>query len=120
MTSKLSFPPTKDELWNFYFPFEIALVAIFAICIIPLVGIFYINLLAPGIGLWLIAIPLSVANFLSSSHKKDPANTKTWDLIIMIMSVITLIPLLGWVSAGVGLGFSIHNLVKYNKRKNRF
>jgi len=110
----------RNQLWDLYLPFEIVISAIFLICLIPLFGIWYLTFGDNFIGLWIIAIPLSICNLSSSFYKNDPARTKTWDLIIVPISILTLIPIVGWGTAAAGLGFSVHNIIKYNKKYKVF
>ena len=95
-----------------YLPFQIALLSIFGICIIPVIGTIYLT--------WLLFVPaigLAICNLLASIELKDKPRTKIWDIVILGMTVVTLVPVLGWFSAAVGLGFSITCLIRFRKWK---
>ena len=95
-----------------YLPFQIALISIFGICIIPVIGTIYLT--------WLLFVPaigFAICNLLASIELKDKPRTKVWDIVILGMTVVTLVPVLGWFSAAVGLAFSITSLIRFTKWK---
>ena len=103
---------TLTGLPKLYLPFQIALLSIFGICIIPVIGTIYLT--------WLLFVPaigLAICNLLASIELKDKPRTKIWDIVILGMTVVTLVPVLGWFSAAVGLGFSITSLIRFRKWK---
>ena len=94
-----------DSLTKLYKPFLISNIAIFALGSIPVLGVIYLT--------WLLFIPaigFSICNFIVA--KDGRFNTNPWDKIIMILSVVALIPLIGWFCKMAALGFTIVALVK--------
>ncbi|MDB9497054.1 hypothetical protein PN441_01135 [Spirulina major CS-329] len=93
-----------------YFPFVIANIVIFSIAVIPIIGVVYLTwfLFVPAIG-------FSICNYIVARDNRF--NTNPWDLVILILSVVTLIPIIGWLTGASALAFSIITLVKYNKYK---
>lgn len=95
-----------------YFPFVVANTVIFSIAIIPIIGLIYLTW-----GLFIPAIGFSICNFIVA--KDGRYGTQPWDLIVMILSIVAVIPVLGWLAAATGLAFCITALVKYSKWKKR-
>jgi len=86
-----------------YTPFLIALISIFGLGILTVGYSYYF-------GLFAVAIGFSISNFIIARDNKF--GTAPWDLIIMILAAVSLVPLLGWFTQMVALGFSIAALVK--------
>ncbi len=105
-------PKRLKGLPKLYIPFQIALISIFGICIIPIIGTIYLS--------WLLFVPaigLAICNLLATIELKDKPRTKVYDIVILSMTVVTLIPVLGWFSAAVGLAFSIASYIRFRKWK---
>jgi len=93
-----------------YFPFVVANTVFFSIAIIPVFGLIYLT--------WLLFIPaigFSICNFIVARDGRY--GTKPWDLIIMILACVAIIPVLGWLAAATALAFCITILIKYSKWK---
>ena len=101
-----------NTLQKTYFPFLISNTILFSIAIIPILGIIYLTLF-----LFIPAIGFSICNFIVA--KDNRFNTQTLDLVTMILSIVAIIPALGWLAAAVALAFSITSSVRYRKWKKR-
>lgn len=103
-------PPSTDQvpvLEKCYTPFLITLIAIFGLGTLTLGYAYYF-------GLFAVAIGFSICNFLIARDNRF--GTAPWDLLVMILAPVSLIPLLGWFTQMVGLGFAIVALVKKIKK----
>ena len=101
--------PTLNDEQRF---FEITLPFADALRPVPIIGTIYLT--------WLLFVPaigFAICNLLASIELKDKPRTKIWDIVILGMTVVTLVPVLGWFSAAVGLGFSITSLIRFRKWK---
>ena len=94
-------------LLKLYFPFTIALIAIFGLSGLFL-GIIYLTwlLFLPGIG-------LSVCNLIAT--KDNRTGTRTFDIVVLVMACVSAIPCVGMFTVWIGLGFAIVNLLKIMK-----
>jgi hypothetical protein len=101
-------------LLKLYVPFQIALIALWAICLVPVIGLVYL-----GWFLFIPAIGFAICNLLASIGIDDAAGVKSWDVVILVMTVVSIVPLLGWFSAAVGLAFSISALIRFRKWASR-
>lgn len=103
---------TYPSLEKTYLAFIIANIAIFCIATIPIIGLIYLTwfLFVPAIG-------FSICNFLVA--KDGRFRTKPWDLVVLILACVAIIPFIGWFAAAAGLGFSIVILVKYLNKKGQ-
>ena len=97
-----------DTLEKTYFPFVIANTVFFSIAVIPVIGLIYLT--------WFLFIPaigFSICNFLIARDGRY--GTKPWDLIVMILACVAVIPVLGWLAAATALAFCITIIIKYKK-----
>ena len=86
-----------------YSPFLIALISIFGLGTLTVGYSYYF-------GLFAVAIGFSISNFIIARDNKF--GTAPWDLIIMILAAVSLVPLVGWFTQMTALGFAIAALVK--------
>lgn len=87
-------------------------IVFFSIAIIPLFGLVYLTAY-----LFIPAIGFSICNFIVA--KDGRYGTQPWDLVVMILACVAIIPVLGWLAAATALAFCITILLKYNKWKSR-
>jgi len=87
--------------------FLIVLLVIFSLTVIPYLNLFYILFSVPAIG-------FSIANVVM--NKKDEYKTKKLDIAILVLSVVAIIPFVGYVAKAVALAFCIVNLNKITKK----
>ncbi len=86
-----------------YAPFLITLIVIFGLGCLTVGYSYYF-------GLFAVAIGFSICNFIVAMDNRF--GTSPWDLVIMILAAVSLIPVLGWFTQMAALAFSIVALVK--------
>ena len=86
-----------------YFPLLICNTIFFSIDVITIWFSFF----------WIFKVVFSIYDFIIA--RNDKFNTTSGDLIIMIMSFISLLPIFGFFANVTGLVFCILNLVRYHK-----
>lgn len=103
-----------------YFPFLIFNTSLFALSIIISLGTYFLFILVllelfvlPFI--WIVQLVLSACNWRGG--KNDVFKTSSRDLIILIMSFLSIVPAVGFFADITGLVFCILNLVRYHKWK---
>ena len=96
-----------QQLIKLYIPFQICLIIIFGIHILPLLSFMYTSLY-----LFIPAICMATCNLISTYISNNSLGERDWDIVILSMSLITLIPIIGWASAAIGLSFSITSLAR--------
>jgi hypothetical protein len=98
---------TQYDILNLLqFIFEIAVIVGYVIAIIP--GLYFITFL------WVI--PLTIANLVFSIMKEN--DTLPYTGTNVAMSLITFLPLIGWLSIIVGIVMSILSALKVSKLMN--
>lgn len=97
-------PSDSTGLEKCYLPFQITLIVIFTLGVATL-GISYWH------GLFAVAIGFSICNFIAGKDNK--LGTAPWDIIIMVLALISLIPLIGWITQILALVFSTVALLNY-------
>lgn len=86
-----------------HFIFEIIVAVGYAIGLFPFGYLFS----------FLMVIPLTIANLVFATIQKS--ETKTWDLINIILAIVSLIPILGFPTRIAGLVIAILAAVKLSK-----
>ena len=76
-----------------YFPFLVTILIIFAIGVFSFGFSYY--------GVCFVAIAFAISNFLAS--KDGRLGTNSYDLVILVISVVSLIPILGWLTQIAGV-----------------
>ncbi len=110
MTEPGSSGRALEGLSRLYIPFQIVLIVLWSICLIPFVGLVYL-----GWFLFVPAIAFAICNLLASLKLNNAPGVQSWDIVILVMTVVSLLPVFGWFSAAVGLAFSISALIRYRK-----
>lgn len=86
-----------------YVPFLITLIVIFGLGCLTVGYTYYF-------GLFAVAIGFSICNFIVAADNRF--GTSPWDLVILILAGVSLIPVVGWFTQMAALAFSIVALVK--------
>jgi hypothetical protein len=94
---------STSALEKCYAPFLITLIVIFGLGCLTVGYSYYF-------GLFAVAIGFSICNFIVAMDNRF--GTSPWDLVIMILACVSLIPLLGWFTQMAALAFSIVALIK--------
>lgn len=99
-----------------YFAFLICNTVLFSIETIiyfTIIGFFFAELVV--VLFFLPKLAFSVCNYIGG--KSNKFDTKTGDIVILIMCFVSLIPLVKFITSTVGLFFCIQNISRYNKWK---
>jgi len=107
-------PPAPNHLYGERDKKGLALEKCYSPFLIALISIFGLGTLTVGysyyFGLFAVAIGMSISNFIIARDNRF--GTAPWDLVIMILAAVSLVPLLGWFTQMTALGFAIAALVK--------
>ncbi len=103
-------PSLKNQLIRLYTPFKFFLIIYFSSHISPILDPIYTS--------WAIAmgsIIFSTANLLASHNLNHSLKIKEWDTVILVAVATTLLPIMEWVSASIGLAFCITSLLHFQR-----
>jgi hypothetical protein len=103
-TGEASRTHPKTVLEKCYFPFQITLLVIFALGLFTLGFSYYY-------GPFAVAIGFAICNFIAGLDNR--LGTSPWDLIIMILAAVSLVPFVGWITQIVAMILSLIALLKY-------
>jgi hypothetical protein len=110
MTEPGSSGRALEGLSRLYIPFQIVLIVLWSICLIPIVGLAYL-----GWFLFVPAIAFAICNLLASLKLNNAPGVQSWDIVILVMTVVSVVPVIGWFSAAIGLAFSISAFIRFRK-----
>ncbi|WP_320677302.1 hypothetical protein [Prochlorococcus sp. MIT 1300] len=105
-----SSPSLNKQLTRLYSPFKVFLIIYFSSHISPILDPIHTS--------WAMAmgsIFFSSANLLTSQNLNNSLKIKEWDTVVLVAVVITLLPILEWVSASIGLAFCITSLFHFQR-----